>query len=166
MGATLYCLLTGRPPVSDADLGRLIARVTAGDFRRPRDVAPDVPGALEAICLKAMSREPSKRYESTGALAADVERWLADEPVTAWTEPLLTRTRRWIKRHQTIVTTAAATIVVAALCLAGVVVVVTSYAQRQVELKRDAEEARTRAVEKQKEADAQRAIAQDRKTQV
>ena len=90
LGATLYCLLTGKR----ADRGRgtsreILSRVKRGEFPPPRRLEPDVPRALEAVCLKAMALEPEDRYQSPRGLAEDIERWLADEPVTAWREPIL-----------------------------------------------------------------------------
>ena len=82
LGATLYCLLTGRPPVSGGDVGEVLEKVQRGDFPPPRQVRPGVPPALEAVCLKAMALRPGDRYPSALALAADVEHWLADEPVS------------------------------------------------------------------------------------
>ncbi len=67
-----------------------------------------MPRPLEAICLKAMALEPEDRYAIARALADDLERWLADEPVSAWREPLSVRARRWARRHRTAVTGAAA----------------------------------------------------------
>src|SRR5438477_314087 len=61
LGATLYHLLTGKPPVEEADLGRLLQRVQRGDVVPPRAVKPDVSPALEAICLKAMALVPGDR---------------------------------------------------------------------------------------------------------
>ena len=84
-----------------------------GDFPPPRQVRREVPRALEAICLKAMAPRPEDRYASARALAADVERWLADEPVSAWREPPWTRLDRWARRHRTATAAAAATILVA-----------------------------------------------------
>ena len=52
---------------------------------------------------KAMAREPRDRYSSATALADDIEHWLADEPVSAWQEPVLVRTGRGIRRHRTLV---------------------------------------------------------------
>src|SRR5262249_54812792 len=103
LGATLYYLLTGKPPVEEADLGRLLQRVQRGDLVRPRAVKPDVPAALEAICLKAMALEPGDRYRSSRALADDVEKWLADEPVPVYREPLALRLGRWGRRHRPLV---------------------------------------------------------------
>src|SRR5262249_51168631 len=80
LGATLYCLLTGRPPFEDRDITTVLERVIHGDFPPPRRVRREVPRALEAICVKAMATRPEDRYESVRALVSDVESWLAGEP--------------------------------------------------------------------------------------
>ena len=59
-----------------------------GEFAPPRQLDPSIDRALEAVCLKAMALEPEDRYATPRALADDIERWMADEPVTAWREPL------------------------------------------------------------------------------
>ena len=100
LGATLYHLLTGRPPHSESSLTELIASARAGVRERPRDVDPEVPAALEAICLKAMATYQRERYPSAAALAADVERWIADEPVMVYQDPLAVRAARWLRRHR------------------------------------------------------------------
>jgi serine/threonine protein kinase len=109
LGATLYCLLTGRAPVTGDDYP---AKVIRGDITPPRTINPSVPRALEAVCLKAMALRPEDRYPSARALADDVERWLADEPVSARRDPLFTRAWRWVRKHRTLTTTAAAVAVV------------------------------------------------------
>ena len=53
----------------------------AGDFRAPREVDPVAGQGARAVCLKAMATKPEDRYASCRALADDVERWMADEPV-------------------------------------------------------------------------------------
>src|SRR5262249_44367072 len=58
--------------------------------------------ALEAVCLKAMAPKPEDRYPSCRALAEEIERWTADEPVSAYREPLATRLTRWGRRHRTV----------------------------------------------------------------
>ena len=121
LGATLYCLLTGRAPLddSDGDTEEVLRRARAGTIVPPREVKREVPPALEAVCRNAMARRPENRYDSALALAVDVEHWLADEPVTAWREPWTIRARRWATRHRTPV---AATIAAcaAALLLGGI----------------------------------------------
>jgi serine/threonine-protein kinase len=87
LGATLYCLLTGRPPFEGDDPGAILRQVQRGEFPPPRPVDPTIDRALEAVCLRAMASEPDDRYASCRALADDVERWAADEPVIAWREP-------------------------------------------------------------------------------
>jgi serine/threonine-protein kinase len=119
LGATLYSLLTGQPPFTDGDVGTVLRKVQAGDFRQPRQVGRDVPPALEAVCLKATALRPGDRYPSARALAQDIERWLADEPVSAWREPWTVRARRWVGRHAPLVTGSAAAVLVA---LAGLAV--------------------------------------------
>jgi serine/threonine-protein kinase len=125
LGATLYCLLTGRPAIEDHDVEEILARVRRGDYARPREVNPRVPAALEAIVLKAMALRPADRYPSAQALAEEVERWLADEPVAAWREPLWERARRWIARRRTTVAAIAGTVLASTLGLAAVLFVQT-----------------------------------------
>jgi serine/threonine protein kinase len=87
LGATLYCLLTGCAPFERGDLQSVFRAVQEGDFPRPRALDPSVDPELEAVCLKSMALNPGDRYPSPRALAEDVERWAADEPVSAWREP-------------------------------------------------------------------------------
>ena len=82
LGATLYCLLTGRPPFEGDDVGDVLRAVQAGEFRPPRQIDPSIDRALEAVCLKAMAPQPADRYATPRALADDIERWMADEPVS------------------------------------------------------------------------------------
>ncbi len=99
LGATLYTLLTGRAPFEGGAVAEMLRKVEAGEWTPPRLVNKDVPGALDAICRKAMALAPEDRYASALELGAEVERWLADEPVRAWAEPVATRLRRWAKRR-------------------------------------------------------------------
>jgi serine/threonine-protein kinase len=99
LGATLYCLLTGRPPYEGDDIGTILRHVQNGEFPPPRQLNPTIDRALEAVCLKAMAPKPEDRYESCRALAGDIERWLADEPVSARREPLRERAWRWVRKH-------------------------------------------------------------------
>jgi eukaryotic-like serine/threonine-protein kinase len=118
LGATLYCVLTGRAPFNDHDLADLLRKVERGDFPPPRTLQRWIDPALEAICLKAMATDTSQRYVTPRALADDLEHWLADEPVSAWREPIRRRLRRFGRRHRMLMTGAAATVLVAAGALA------------------------------------------------
>jgi serine/threonine-protein kinase len=110
LGATLYELLTGRPPFTEIDFDS----IQKGNFPKPYYVNPAVPPALAAVCLKAMALEPANRYGSAIEVAREIERWLADEPVTAWREPVGVRMRRWVRKHSRLMTSATAAILVAA----------------------------------------------------
>jgi serine/threonine-protein kinase len=115
LGATLHCLLTGQPPFRGGDPGELLRKVSRGEWRPPRQVKGDVPAALEAVCLKAMALQPPDRYGSAQALAADVERWLGDEPVGAYHEALRARAGRWARRHRPLMAATAVGLLAAAL---------------------------------------------------
>jgi serine/threonine-protein kinase len=119
LGATLYCLLTGRAPVEDSDAAGAVAAVLRGSIVPPRRVKADVPRALEAICLKAMAARPADRYPTPRHLADELEHWLADEPVSAAREPWWTRLRRWTRRHKPVVAGAAAVVATALAALAA-----------------------------------------------
>lgn len=97
LGATLYYLLTGKPPFCNIDLTQVLVQVQKGEFLSPHEVSPDVPAALEAICLKAMALRPEDRYASCRDLAEDIERFLADEPVAAYAETFASMLLRQIR---------------------------------------------------------------------
>jgi eukaryotic-like serine/threonine-protein kinase len=123
LGASLYCLLTGRLPFEGDDVGTVLRAVQKGDFAPPREIDPTIDPALEAVCLKAMDLKPKDRYPTPRALAADIERWIADEPVTVWREPFARRARRWGRRNRTAVTSLAASVLVALAGMASVLAV-------------------------------------------
>jgi tetratricopeptide (TPR) repeat protein len=100
LGATLDCILTGRPPFEGDDLGAVLRAVRSGTFPRPREIDPWVDPALESGCLKAMAVKPEDRYESARALAEEIERWSADEPVSAHRDSALVRAGRWARKHR------------------------------------------------------------------
>src|SRR5262249_31164117 len=68
LGATLYYLLTGRPPV-EGEVGEVLRAVQRGEFPPPRRHDPAIDRALEAVCLRAMAHKPADRYASPRALA-------------------------------------------------------------------------------------------------
>ena len=84
LGATLYCLLTGKPPLENQDAGAMLRSAKTGDFPPPRKLDTTIDRPLEAVCLKAMALKPDDRYATPRLLADDIERWMADEPISAW----------------------------------------------------------------------------------
>ncbi len=121
LGATLYAVLAGRSPYTGETAEAVMRAVKAGPPLPVGQANPTTPKPLAAVCAKAMARDPADRYPSAQEVAADVERWLADEPVTAYRDPLFTRVRRWVKRNRTPAAAAAAAVLVVAVALAVVV---------------------------------------------
>lgn len=137
LGAMLYTLLCGRPPFESAwcEVTTLLARVRRGEFPPPRQVNPSIPRPLEAICMKAMANRVEDRYADAEKLADDIERWMADEPVTAYREPRWSRLLRWGRRHRPLVAGAAALLSTAVVGLT-LGIILLGRAQRETERQR------------------------------
>jgi eukaryotic-like serine/threonine-protein kinase len=136
LGATLYCLLTGEAPFSDpldvaGGTEAVLQKVRKGEFSPPQGVPP----ALEKICLKAMALGPEDRYSSARALADDVERWLADEPVSAYREPWTIPLTRWLRRNQSWARAG----IVGVVSLIGLLVVLLIFMARERQARREAQ---------------------------
>jgi eukaryotic-like serine/threonine-protein kinase len=100
LGATLYHLLTGKLIYQHVPKEKLIQHVEQADIRPLRQLRGDLPKALEAICHKAMMREPADRYQVAGELIRDLELFLADEPVAAYQETRFEKLARFVRRHR------------------------------------------------------------------
>ncbi len=144
LGATLYCILTGKPPF-DGEVAEVLRKVARGEFPRPRQLDPSVDPALEAICLKAMATPPQERYPSCLALKEDLERWAADEPVVVYRAPAPVRLARWARKHRTGVAIAAGLLQTAVVVLAVSTVLLGQSRARIDRERRSAEEARQSA---------------------
>ncbi|MBI2824427.1 MAG: protein kinase [Planctomycetia bacterium] len=116
LGVTLYNVLTGQVPFSGRDFARDFCEPKCqGRFPRPSKISGQVPGPLEAICLKALAPRPADRYGKATEFADDIERWLADEPVSVYDEPWLEQVMRSTRRHRNWATSIAASILMALL---------------------------------------------------
>jgi serine/threonine-protein kinase len=180
LGAVLYCLLTGRPPFLSVEGApeELVSRIVSGDFAVPRLLNSAASPALEAICLKAMRRNPEQRYQSAAEFAAELERWLSDNPVLAWPEPMLMRVRRLFFRHRMAVSVGMVALLMSVVGLSGWLVIQSRHtlelqrrqaslvaANRTAEAERDAAEVeRTRAERQRVLAEAERRRAESRES--
>jgi serine/threonine protein kinase len=125
LGAILYQLFTASPPYHGGSVTEVLAKAKTGHYTTPRKVKSEVAKPLEAICLKSMALKPEDRYGAAKELAADVEHWLADEPVTAYAEPWGEQARRWMRRHRVLVTTATGVLIAGIIALTISLVIVT-----------------------------------------
>src|SRR5262245_51063657 len=119
LGVTLYELLTLEPAVTGQDREEVLHRIAAEEPRPPRRLDRAIPAELETVVLKAMAKDPAERYATAGALADDLRRFLADEPIRARRPTLAQRLRKLGRRHRAVGTTA--TVAAAALLVLGVV---------------------------------------------
>ena len=99
LGAILYEILTGHPPHDGKNSLELFESIVNGETPRARRIEPATPKGLEAICFRAMAKERSDRFETAALLAEDMQRWLADEPVSSYREPALHGALRLFRRH-------------------------------------------------------------------
>lgn len=136
LGITMYWVLVGELPLADQPTVEVLRRTVAGEVPPPRSRAADLSRDLEAIVLRATAREPSRRYSTAGAMAADLRRYLEGGVVEARADSWSYRAGRTLARNASLVATSA--LAIAAVTAATVVVV--SLGSRE-------QAARTRALE-------------------
>ena len=138
LGVTLYKIITGTTPLADCSLVELRQRTLTGQLPKPSEKKSNVPKPIEAICLKALSLHPAHRYEMAKDLAEDVERYLADEPVNAYREPLAVKASRWARRNRVPVQVGVVAISVVALLTMLASIWFAQVANSETKARRDA----------------------------
>ncbi len=130
--------------------------IVRGRIRSPREHDANIPKALAAICLKAVSVDPSDRYHSADEFIAELERWKADQPIQAQRETLTDRAARLTRKHRSAALAGAASL--------AVVAIVSTVAFLSVnQLRQIAKSDRDEAVKQQGEAEEQRQAAEDQR---
>jgi WD40 repeat protein/predicted Ser/Thr protein kinase len=136
LGATLYHLLTGRPPFQAESLAQTLDLVLHTDPIAPHLLNPTVPRDLETICLKCLEKEPPKRYPTAQSLAKELGRFLDGQPIQARPVSAVGRTWRWCWRNPQVASLAGVAALALVLGLAGVL-----WQWRQAEAQRKRAEA-------------------------
>lgn len=143
LGATLYHMLTGRPPFQAATIVETIRQINDVEPVRPRELNPVIDRDLETICLKCLEKESASRYERAEQLADELKRFLNNEPIHARPLGPVGRFVRWRRRNPVIanLTALTATLLVS-------IAVLTALAQiREARMRRVAEQNERRAEE-------------------
>lgn len=146
LGAILFEVLTGKLPHEGRNTAEVLLRTVTEPTPRARAVDPAVSPALEAVCAKAMAKERNDRYARATELADDVQRYLADEPVSAYRESWSQRLARWLRRHRAW-TLAAAGVLLAVIVTTSIAsVVLARLAEQERESRIAAERLRAEAL--------------------
>jgi tetratricopeptide (TPR) repeat protein/tRNA A-37 threonylcarbamoyl transferase component Bud32 len=113
LGALLYEILTGRPPHTGTTLPEIYAKISREEPEPPRRIDPSVPWELEAVALKALEKDPARRYASAEAFAEELRRFRAGEPVLARPPSRIVRIWRRASKHKGVLLPIAVAIAVA-----------------------------------------------------
>jgi WD40 repeat protein/tRNA A-37 threonylcarbamoyl transferase component Bud32 len=119
LGAILYEQLTGRPPFRGATVLETLEQVKTAEPVPPSRLVPGLLRDAETIALKCLQKDPGKRYESAEALAEDLRRFEAGDPIVARPVGRVERAWRWCRRNPAVASLSAAVLLIFAAGFAG-----------------------------------------------
>lgn len=134
LGVTLYELITLAHPFGSRDRVELLHQIANADPRRPRDLKSDIPLDLETIILKAMDKDPRRRYQSAAELSDDLRRFVDDQSIHARRASPIERTIRWMRRNKALTTAIVSMFVAIVVLITGTI---TTLQQRNLALKNE-----------------------------
>jgi tetratricopeptide (TPR) repeat protein len=151
LGATLYELLTLQPSFTGKQRDQVLAQIVHKEPRAPRGLNRKVPVDLETICLKALEKDPDRRYQTAGQMAEDLRRYLNRFTISARRVGPVQRLVKWVRRRPTVAASLACLLIAVCAALALGYRVHRSEQQRQIEQ----EQAERRLRDEQSRARAQ-----------
>ncbi|WP_165249996.1 WD40 repeat domain-containing serine/threonine protein kinase [Paludisphaera soli] len=126
LGATLYEMLTGRPPFTGDDSMSVVLRVLNDPLTPPQRLNPDVPDALDRICVRCLDKDPARRFKSAEELADELARFVKGVPIETQRPTFLETAVDWVRARPSI----------AALMLAVVASVILGLVSTTIQLRR------------------------------
>ena len=99
LGAILYAMLTGHPPFQANSPLDVLVQVLESEPTLPSQQCRGIPRELEWICLRCLEKQPARRYPSAEELAADLDRFLKGESVTARPAGVVQKLQRWTRKE-------------------------------------------------------------------
>jgi WD40 repeat protein/tRNA A-37 threonylcarbamoyl transferase component Bud32 len=155
LGVILYECLTGTRPFDAPDALVLLRRVAEDEPERPAKRVPGLPRDVELICLKCLAKDPAERYPTAEALAGDLGRFTAGEPVSVRSAGAVERASKWARRKPTLAAAYVLGVLAAALGGLGGTAVwqwrAAESARGHAEAARDAEKKARAEAEQQRE---------------
>jgi len=140
LGVTLYEVLTRRKPFDGQTREQVITGICTAEPVAPRRLDPQIPIDLDTICLRAMEKEPGRRYATAARLAEDLRRFAEGRPILARRRSRLEKAAKWVRRHKAVTTAAAALALVGILATGWVWSVAAARHREARQLLRDAYE--------------------------
>ncbi len=142
LGAVLYEMLTGRPPFTGETMMNIVMKVIHDEPVPPRRLNRRLHRDIQTIVLKAMEKEPARRYQRMGELGADIRRYMAGEMIAARPAGPVRRTGKYLRKHKTTVLVGISIALIASL-ISGLIIytVIREQDQRRIALREEQEEA-------------------------
>ena len=112
LGASLYQLLTLEPPFPGQQRDQVLSQIVHKDPPPPRSIKKQIPKDLETICLKAMEKDPDRRYQTADLMAEDLRRFVSRHAISARRIGLVERGVRWARKNKAVTVMACLTLMV------------------------------------------------------